>query len=565
MRQELRYGRGALRRRPLVALAAWSVPEAVPAALSGVAIAHAVDDGFLAGRPVLGLGWLATLLVTAGVGAVGARQIYRRLGELVEPMRDDLVRRVVRGALRNSVTGRSESGALARLTRQVEIARDAFAGLIVTMRSFLVTVVGVVIGLLSLAPEIAVLILPAFLLGFVLFLGTLGMSANRQRAAVLADERLAAAAGSVLAGTRDVVATGSEEHAAALVAEPIRAQAAAERAQAWVAALRILCFAVGGWLPLLVLLLAGPWLVGRGFSTGELMGALTYVLFGLQPALRSVTAGLGGSGLRFVVTVGRILDASSAPEPAAGVAEARPDGFELCLRGVTFAYGPHAEPVLCDLDLTVPEGDHLAIVGPSGIGKSTLAGLLCGLLRPDAGTIDVGGVPVTDLGHGQLAATRVLIPQEAYVFAGTVLDNVTYLRPDAGRVEVAAAIAAVGADELVARLGGATGSLLPAELSAGERQLIALVRAYLSGARLVVLDEATCHLDPVAERRAEDAFAARGGTLIVIAHRISSALRAKRILVLDGTTARLGDDTTLRETSPLYRDLLGHWSATVSA
>ncbi|HET9141099.1 MAG TPA: ABC transporter ATP-binding protein, partial [Actinophytocola sp.] len=99
------------------------------------------------------------------------------------------------------------------------------------------------------------------------------------------------------------------------------------------------------------------------------------------------------------------------------------------------------------------------------------------------------------------------------------------------------------------------------DLSAGERQLVALVRAYLSPASLVVLDEATCHLDPVAERRAEEAFADRPGTLIVIAHRISSALRAKRVLVLDGTTAALGDHETLRAVSPLYRDLLGHWQS----
>jgi ATP-binding cassette subfamily C protein len=560
MRRELRFAVAALRWRPVVALGAWSVPEAVPAALSGVALAHAVDQGFLAHRPLVGLAWLGALLGTAGVSAVGARQIYRRLGELVEPMRDDLVRRVVRGALRNAVAGRSEGEAVARLTRQVEVVRDAYAGMIVIVRGFLVTVVGVIIGLLSLAPAIAGLILPAFVVGFGLFLGTLGMSAARQRAAVLADERLAAAASSVLAGTRDVVASGTEEYAAGLVAEPIRAQAAAERALAWVSALRILTFAVGGWVPLLVLLLAGPWLVGRGFSTGEIMGGLTYVLFGLQPALRSLIAGLGGSGLRFVVTLGRILDASAVPEPSGGLAAAEPSGFELRLKGVTFAYGPHAEPVLRDLDLRVPEGDHLAIVGPSGIGKSTLAGLLCGLLRPDAGTVRVGGVPVTELEPDRLAATRVLIPQEAYVFAGTVSDNLTYLRPEASRDEVYDAIAAVGADELVARLGGATGSLLPSELSAGERQLIALVRAYLSSARLVVLDEATCHLDPVAERRAEEAFAARGGTLIVIAHRISSALRAERILVLDGTTAELGDDATLRERSQLYRELLGHWN-----
>jgi ATP-binding cassette subfamily C protein len=559
MRRELRFGAASLRRGPLLALAAWSVPEALPAALSGFAIAHAVDDGFLAGRAPVGLGWLVVFLAASGIGAICSRQVYRRLGELVEPMRDDLVRRVVGGALYNSVLGRSESAAVARLTRQVEIVRDSFAGLIVIVRSFLVTVVGVAVGMLSLAPVIPLLILPPFLVGFGLFVATLGMSAVRQRAAVLADERLAGSATSVLSGVRDVIATGTEEYAAGLVARPIREQAAAERALAWVSALRTLCFVVGGWLPLLALLFAGPWLVRQGLTAGAIMGGLTYVLFGLQPALRNVIAGLGGSGLRFVVTLGRILDASAVASPEREGTGAEPAGHELRLRGVTFAYGPHAEPVLHKLDLTVRQADHLAIVGPSGIGKSTLAGLLCGLLRPDEGTVAVGGVPVAELAPDQLARVRVLIPQEAYVFAGSVWDNLTYLRPEASLSEVYDGITAVGADALVARLGGCTAELVPAELSAGERQLIALVRAYLSEAPLIVLDEATCHLDPVAERRAEEAFAQRAGTLIVIAHRISSALRADQVLVLDGTNAVIGDHETLRSNSPLYRDLLGHW------
>jgi ATP-binding cassette subfamily C protein len=109
------------------------------------------------------------------------------------------------------------------------------------------------------------------------------------------------------------------------------------------------------------------------------------------------------------------------------------------------------------------------------------------------------------------------------------------------------------------RLGGPAASIRPSQLSAGERQLIALARSYLSPAPLAVLDEATCHLDPEAERRAEEAFAARPGTLIVIAHRISSALRADRILVLDGNEAMVGRHTTLLRESELYRDLLGHW------
>ncbi|MGQ0837713.1 ATP-binding cassette domain-containing protein [Actinokineospora sp.] len=559
MRREIRYGVAALRRKPLLTLAAWSLPEALPAAISGLAIAKAVDDGFLAGRADVGLAWLAGFMLASVIGAAGSRMVYRTLGELVEPFRDDLVRRVVGDALAHGVAGHRDEGAIARLTRQVEIVRDTYAGLIVVLRGFVVTVVGVVIGLLSIAPVIVVLIAPPFLLGFAAFVATLGMSAARQRAAVLADEKLASTAGEVLAAGRDVVACGAEEHAAAMVGGPIAEQAAAERALAWVAALRTLCFAVGGWVPLLVLLFAGPWLVGHGLSAGAILGGLTYVLFGLQPAFQTLIAGLGGSGLRFVVTLGRILDVAPPPEAATPRAATPMAGHELTLTRVTFAYGPHAEPVLSELDLTVPEGDHLAIVGPSGIGKSTLAGLLCGLLRPDAGTVRFGGAPAADLSTVELARARVLIPQEAYVFAGSVADNLRYLRPDATAKELDRAVDAVGTEALLARLGGYSAELVPAELSAGERQLVALTRAYLSSARVVVLDEATCHLDPIAERRAELAFADRGDTLIVIAHRISSALRARRILVLNGTEAVVGDNLTLLATSPLYRDLLGHW------
>jgi ATP-binding cassette subfamily C protein len=170
-------------------------------------------------------------------------------------------------------------------------------------------------------------------------------------------------------------------------------------------------------------------------------------------------------------------------------------------------------------------------------------------------------VPTVDLSSARLAGVRTLIPQEAYVFTASVRNNLAYLDPTVDTARMTQAVEAVGADALVARLGGLDAELVPADLSAGERQLLALVRAYLSPAPVVVLDEATCHLDPVAEARAEEAFAERRGTLIVIAHRVSSALRARRVLVLDGVTATEGDHRTLLSTSALYRELLGHWEA----
>jgi ATP-binding cassette subfamily C protein len=190
--------------------------------------------------------------------------------------------------------------------------------------------------------------------------------------------------------------------------------------------------------------------------------------------------------------------------------------------------------------------------------------LLCGLLRPASGTVAYGHTEAPTLTPAELAERRVLIPQEAYVFTGTVRDNLRYLAPASSDAELVDAVRAVGAAPLVERLGGLGAELEPSRLSAGERQLIALARAHRSPAPIAVLDEATCHLDPAAEARSEAAFAARG-TLIVIAHRASSAMRARRLLVLDGGTAAIGDHEHLCETSPLYRRLLAHWGTDAPA
>jgi ATP-binding cassette subfamily C protein len=152
------------------------------------------------------------------------------------------------------------------------------------------------------------------------------------------------------------------------------------------------------------------------------------------------------------------------------------------------------------------------------------------------------------------------------VFGGTVRENLSLLAGDATDDQLWAAIDAVGAADLVRRLGGLAGEISHGGggLSSGERQLIALARVYTSRAQVVVLDEATAYLDPAAEAVAEQAFAGRGGTLIVIAHRLSSALRARKVLVMDGGSAVLDTHTALLRRSAGYAELMRAWSGQVA-
>lgn len=594
-RQGLRFLRD--RWRVVVRLIAWSVLETGQTFLMGYALARALDDGFLAGRSGAGLGWLGIGALAVCVGAFGTGRVYGAVAALVEPLRDALVRRVIARGVREG-----DSAALSGLTQQVEIARDTFAGVVMVSRSFLFTAAGALIGLFSLDPLLLVVVAPPLAAGVALFAVTLRPLARRQEVFLVADEALADRLGTVCPGLRDITAGGAEPRVAAAAGVRIDAELGAARSLARWGILRVASLAVGGQLPLVLLLATAPWLLDHGVSAGALVGALAYVSQSLLPALQNLVHGLGTSGSRLAVVLRRLAPdradpadaqdpkttprlaavprpvspappgeevdpaavqraeappAAPAPEAAASPPPGAPPA--LSLSAVTFAYGPASAPVIDNLDLLLPQGTHLAVVGPSGIGKSTLAGLVAGLLEPGRGTIRVCGHRVPGSGA---ASHRVLIPQEAYVFTGTLAENLGQSRPDpVPGAELLAAAEAVGLAGLMGRLGGPSAEVDPGALSAGERQLIALTRAYLSYAPLVLLDEATCHLDPAAEARAERAFAARpGGTLVVVAHRISSARRAGKVLVMDGQRVDLGDHEALLERSSLYRDLVGTWS-----
>jgi ATP-binding cassette subfamily C protein len=570
------------RRRALGALLAWSLLESAPALVSGRFVATALDHGFLRGHPLVGLAWLLALGAVTALGALGTRAMYPRLGDVVEPLRDALVTALVRGTLARACGGDKEHGPLgaapvARLTRQVETVRDVVAGQLLVVRQFAVTAIAVCVGLASLALPLAALVVVPLLLSLLGFALLLRPMISRQRAAFLAEERVAALAGTAIEGLRDITAAGVEPRIAASVGAAVDEQYRLSRALAGFGAARRGIVVLGGNVPLLLILLAARTLLRHGLTAGALVGALTYVAINLEPALRTLVQGVGASALRLSVAVRRLAEGGlvAAAEPAPSAPSVAPSPIPvaqlmaaapaLTVSKLSFRYGPHSDPVIADLDLTIGRDELLAIVGPSGAGKSTLVNLLAGLLPPDAGAVALLGRPLETIPAHQLPRLRALIPQEAYVFAGSVRENVAYLRPDASDTEIAAAADQLGATGLLDALGGLDAPVTPAHLSASRRQLLALVRAYLSPAPVLLLDEATCHLDHAAERRAEAAFRARPGAVILVAHRIGSARRADRVLLLDGDRTDLGTHDELAARSPQYAELVGHWYSALTA
>ncbi len=266
------------------------------------------------------------------------------------------------------------------------------------------------------------------------------------------------------------------------------------------------------------------------------------------------------------IQIAGVLDTSSTlPEPAAPTS-LPPGPGEMRLDKVSFGYG--ASLVLTDVDLVVPGGSTLALVGATGAGKSTIAKLAARFYDPTAGRVTLDGVDLREISAADLRGAIAVVPQEPYLFDGSIADNIRLGRPDASDDEVEAAAAAVGLHTVVAQLPEGYASDLRgrgARLSGGHRQLISFARALIANPRLLILDEATSSLDLPSERLVQQALGTvlSGRTAIVIAHRFSSLEIADEVAVVaGGRIVEAGPRTALLSQDSRFARMHEEWLRT---
>jgi len=254
----------------------------------------------------------------------------------------------------------------------------------------------------------------------------------------------------------------------------------------------------------------------------------------------------------------------------AGVRAGVASGPALELSGVTFAYPGRRRPALTEVSFTVPRGSTVALVGPSGAGKTTVASLCLRFWDPGAGVIRLDGHDLREYGLDDLRRRVALVAQDTYLFNDTLRNNVLLARPDASQAALETAIEQAALTDFVAGLPDGLETIVGergAQLSGGQRQRVAIARAFLKDAPILILDEATSHLDAVSEQAVRGALdvLARSRTTLVIAHRLSTVRSADRIIVLeDGRVVETGRHGELLAAGGLYAHLVSRQLASAS-
>lgn len=429
---------------------------------------------------------------------------------------------------------------LGRLVADVEALDRLYLGAIVPAVAALAIVLAVALLLGAASPALAAIVAVPLALALLLP-AALAPGAVRAAGRVAeAQGGLRAAAIDPLTGLEDTLAANAEAVAQARLAEAGHGLAAAERSLATHGA-------VGGAIGLLLGQAALLGALAWGLSAGR--HDLALAILGVFCAVAAAeTLGLlprAGAALAAArAAAARLFEAADAPVPVSDPTQpaALPKGYGIEIRGLVHAWAPDRPPVYDGLDLDIPEGLRLAILGPSGIGKSTLAALLLKLTAPQAGTITLGGVDIAALSAADVRRRIACLTQDARLFDDSIAANLRLAKPDATEAELWQALDRARIGELVRALPdgletrcGEAG----ARLSGGQARRIALARALLSPAPVLILDEPAAGLDAVTERAFLETLdeATAGRTVILILHRLTGVERPHRVMRLAGGRA----------------------------
>jgi len=539
-------------------------------------LGKAIDSGISAGD-VSTLDWIVAAFVFATVlYAVATYWETYLVGWIGTRALQDLRERIFTHLQSMPIgffTRRSPGVLISRMTNDVEALNQLVTNGLVTIFSSTLTLVGIVVIMLFLDVKLALITFVTFPLLAVASVVFRIVSAGTYRAT---RERIAAVTAylqETLSGVRVVRSFGQEpRHVAAMTDlneqnRDVNMKTVYLNAS-YFPAVELLA-AVG---TAVILLYGGSQAVNGALEIGVVVAFVGYLTRFFEPIQElSQLYTTYQQGMAALDKIFDLLDTAPDMVDAPGAIDPGTLRGEIELGGVWFSYGEEGEPgedtwALRDVDLHVPPGQTLALVGATGAGKSTFAKLVARFYDPQKGIVRVDGHDLRGVQQRALRRQLGIVPQEGFLFSGSVRENVAFGRPEASEEEIEAAIAAVGATDFVTRLPQGLDTEVGErgiQLSAGQRQLLAFARALLAEPRILILDEATSNVDVRTEKTIERGLERllHGRTAIVIAHRLSTIRRAGKIVVLeDGQIAEQGTHDELIAAGGPYSKLYGAWS-----